>query len=146
MRADGIPCNASRGGMRGIVAMARSMADGCDAAFTADGPRGPRYVAKPGPVLLARRSGGPIICVHAYCQSARTIEKAWDLFQVPYPFSRVALIFSPPIEVPSNAGRDTIDSKHAEMQSMLERVRDSAESWFTRPPGDRERQRSFWNA
>jgi lysophospholipid acyltransferase (LPLAT)-like uncharacterized protein len=138
--------SSSRGGMRGIVAMAHSMADGYDAAFTADGPRGPRYVAKPGPVLLARRSGGPIICVHAFCESARTFEKAWDLFQIPYPFSRVSLIFAPPIEVPSNADREAIDSKHAEMQSMLERVRDSAESWFTMPPAERERQRSFWNA
>jgi lysophospholipid acyltransferase (LPLAT)-like uncharacterized protein len=84
--------------------------------------------------------------VHAYCDSARTIEKAWDLFQIPYPFSRVALIFSPPIVVPPNAGRDAIDGKHAEMQGMLERVRDSAESWFALPPEERERQRSFWNA
>ena len=138
--------SSSRGGMRGIVSMARSMADGYDAAFTADGPRGPRYVAKPGPVLLARRSGGPIICVHAFCESARTLEKAWDLFQIPYPLSRVALIFAPPIDVPSNADRDTIDSKHAEMQSLLDRVRYATESWFTLPPAERERQRSFGNA
>ena len=138
--------SSSRGGLRGIVAMARSMNEGYDAAFTADGPRGPRYVAKPGPVLLARRTGSPIVCVHAYCASARTFEKAWDLFQVPYPFSRISLLFSPPIEVPPGADSDTINRKHAEMQSQLERVRDLSESWFTLPAAERERQRAIWNA
>jgi lysophospholipid acyltransferase (LPLAT)-like uncharacterized protein len=138
--------SSSRGGLRGIVALARSMAEGYDAAFTADGPRGPRYVAKPGPVLLARRTGCSIICAHAYCESARTLEKAWDLFQIPHPFSRVALLFSPPIEVPAGADRETIDRKHAEMQSLLERVRDAADSWFTLPTAERERERAFWNA
>ena len=72
--------------------------------------------------------------MHAFCDSARTIEKAWDLFQVPYPFSRISLIFSPPIEVPTGADSDTISSKHGEMQSMLERVRDSAEILVSRSP------------
>jgi lysophospholipid acyltransferase (LPLAT)-like uncharacterized protein len=97
-------------------------------------------------VLLARRTGSPIVCVHAYCASARTIEKAWDLFQIPYPFSRISLIFSPPIEVPPGADSETISRKHAEMQSLLERVRDAAESWFTLLPAERERQRAIWNA
>ncbi len=138
--------SSSRGGLRGIIAMARSMAEGYDAAFTADGPRGPRYVAKPGPVLLARRTGGPVVCVHAFCESAYTFEKAWDLFQIPYPFSRVSLIFSPPIEVPTGADSGTIAAKLADTQSQLERVRDSAESWFHLPQEERERQRSFWNS
>ncbi len=138
--------SSSRGALRGIVAMARAMDEGYDAAFTADGPRGPRYVAKPGPVLLARRTGCPIICVHAYCERARTLEKAWDLFQIPHPFSGIALIFSPLIEVPAGADSDTINRKHAEMQQMLERVRDAAESWFTVPAAERERERAFWNA
>lgn len=138
--------SSSRGGLRGIISMARTMSEGYDAAFTADGPRGPRYVAKPGPVLLARRTGDPVVCVHAFCQSAHTFEKAWDLFQVPYPLSRVALIFGPPIEVPSGADSETITAKIAETQSTLERVRDSAESWFTLPSEERERQRSFWDS
>jgi hypothetical protein len=138
--------SSSRGGLKGIIAMARSMEDGYDAAFTADGPRGPRYVAKPGPVLLARRAGGPVICVHAFCDSAHTFEKAWDLFQVPYPFSRVALIFSPPIEVPAGADSDLIAAKHAEMQSMLERTRDAAEGWFQMSMQEREKERTFWNS
>jgi lysophospholipid acyltransferase (LPLAT)-like uncharacterized protein len=138
--------SSSRGGLRGIVALARSTEEGYDAAFTADGPRGPCYVAKPGPVLLARRTGCPIVCVHAYCDRARTLEKAWDRFQIPYPFSRIALLFAPPIEVPAGADSETIRRRHAEMQSALEGVRDAAESWFAFPPAERERERALWNS
>src|SRR5437773_8651610 len=44
--------SSSRGGLRGLAVMARRIDDGHDCAFTIDGPRGPRYVAKPGPVML----------------------------------------------------------------------------------------------
>ena len=53
--------SSTRGGLRGLAVMARRLEEGHDAAFTIDGPRGPRYVAKPGPVMLARRTGKPIL-------------------------------------------------------------------------------------
>jgi len=53
--------SSSRGGLRGLAVMARRIAEGRDCAFTIDGPRGPRYIAKPGPVMLARRTGAPVV-------------------------------------------------------------------------------------
>jgi len=38
-----------RARLRGLAVMARWLDEGVDCAFTIDGPRGPRYVAKPGP-------------------------------------------------------------------------------------------------
>ena len=46
--------SSSRGGQRALLEMHSFVAKGGGAAFTIDGPRGPRYVAKRGPVLLAR--------------------------------------------------------------------------------------------
>ena len=40
-----------------MVEMARLMRAGCTTAFTIDGPKGPRYVAKMGAVLLAKKTG-----------------------------------------------------------------------------------------
>src|SRR4029453_3058658 len=48
--------SSSRGGMRALAEMVRSIQQGHDAGFTIDGPRGPRYVAKQGPVLLALKT------------------------------------------------------------------------------------------
>src|SRR5258707_1508419 len=55
--------SSSRGGLRGLAVMARRLEEGVDCAFTIDGPRGPRYVAKTGPVMLARKNGCPAMGV-----------------------------------------------------------------------------------
>ena len=138
--------SSTRGGLRGLAVMAQRLEEGLDVAFTIDGPRGPRYVAKPGPVMLARRTGCFILTFHAGLDDAWTLEKTWDLFQIPRPFSRALLVFAPPVEVPADASRELMEQKHAEMQASLERVRDLAESWFTLPPEERERLRAEWNA
>ncbi len=138
--------SSTRGGLRGLAVMAQRMEQGHDTAFTIDGPRGPRYVAKPGPVMLARRAGCPIQVFHVGLERAWTLEKTWDLFQLPKPFSRAVIVISPPIHVPADAGRELVECKHAEMQAELERVRDIAESWFTLSEADRERHRALLNA
>jgi lysophospholipid acyltransferase (LPLAT)-like uncharacterized protein len=56
--------SSSRGGLRGLAVMAKRLEEGLDCAFTIDGPRGPRYVAKPGPVMLARKTGCPVLVFH----------------------------------------------------------------------------------
>lgn len=137
--------SSTRGGLRGLAVMARRLEEGFDCAFTIDGPRGPRYVAKPGPVMLARRSGCPILVFHAGVQRGKTFANTWDHFLFPKPFSRVVLLFAPPIYVPPDANADVMAAKQAEMQSALERVRDLAESWFSLPDSTRARHRAQFN-
>lgn len=134
--------SSTRGGLRGLAVMARKLEEGFDAGFSIDGPRGPRYVAKPGPVLLARRTGRPIVPFHIALEHAKTLQKTWDLFQIPHLFTRAVLVFAPPIEVSQDADRDEVERKHAEMQSALERVRDLADSWFSLSEADRKRERA----
>jgi len=138
--------SSSRGGLKGLAVMARRLSEGHDVAFTIDGPRGPRYVAKPGPVMLARKTGCPIVVFHAGLSSALTFEKSWDLLQLPRPFSRGVVFVAPPIRVATDATAGDMEQKHAEMQRALEQVRDRAEEWFTLPSGEKERLRQEWNA
>jgi lysophospholipid acyltransferase (LPLAT)-like uncharacterized protein len=134
--------SSSRGGLRGLAVMARRIEEGRDCAFTIDGPRGPRYIAKPGPVMLARRTGAPIMVFHVGVDRGRTFEKTWDHFLLPMPFARAVILFAPPIFVPKDATVELMDAKHAEMQKELERVRDAAEAWFTESNEERERYRA----
>jgi lysophospholipid acyltransferase (LPLAT)-like uncharacterized protein len=137
--------SSTRGGLRGLAVMARLLEQGLDAAFTIDGPRGPIYVAKPGPVMLARRTGKPIYVFHIGVEKAHTLEKAWDKMQIPHVFSRAVVVGAPLIRVPREADSAELDRKHAEMQTALERVRDVAESWFTISEDERARLRQEWN-
>jgi len=138
--------SSSRGGLRGLVVMARRLQEGFDSAFTIDGPRGPRYVAKPGPVMLARKTGKPIYVFHIGVEKARTLEKAWDRMQIPRLFSRAIMVAAPLIYVSPDADAEELKRKHAEMQATLERVRDVAESWFGLTEQEREALREQWNA
>ena len=134
--------SSSRGGLRGLAVMARRLEEGVDCAFTIDGPRGPRYVAKPGPVMLARKTGCPVLVFHIGVSRGKTFEKTWDHFLMPAPFARAVILFAPPIYVPPDANAEQLESKQAEMQSALERVRDIAESWYSLKDSDRETFRS----
>ncbi len=138
--------SSSRGGLKGLAVMAQRLREGLDVAFTIDGPRGPRYVAKPGPAMLARKTGFPILTFHTTAQNGITLERTWDHFQLPKPFSKVVMILAPPIYVPRNAGKDLLEEKHDKMQKSLERVRDLAEGWYQLTPAERERLRTELNS
>lgn len=138
--------SSSRGGLRGLSVLATQLGEGHDVAFAADGPRGPRYMAKPGPVILARRSACPIVAFHIFAEHGHTFEKAWDHFQLPRPFSRVALVIAPPIEALDEIGRDAVERKQADLQHSLDRARAIAESWFGFTPEEQEEQRAIWNS
>jgi len=137
--------SSSRGAIEGLTVMAQRIKEGKHVAFTIDGPRGPRYIAKPGPTILARRTGSPIVVFHIGLQRAYTFKKSWDLFQIPFPFTRAVMFFAPTVRVPTDAGSDVLHQKQAEMQAALEKVRDAAESWFQLSAEEQKSVRAAWN-
>lgn len=121
--------SSSRGAVGALLGMRDEVAAGHTAAFTIDGPRGPRFVAKPGPVLLAKTTGKPLICFHIAAKNAWRL-KSWDGTVIPKPFSRVHLEVSRRIIVPSTASDVQMEELQSEMQQTLERVQRTAESVF----------------
>jgi lysophospholipid acyltransferase (LPLAT)-like uncharacterized protein len=118
--------SSTRGGVRALLGMHTVCEDGRTAAFTIDGPRGPLYVAKPGPVLLARNTQTPLVAFYLAVERAWVLN-SWDRLMLPKPFSRVALHISRMMAVPPTASHDDLTRYHAEMQSALDRVRENAE-------------------
>ena len=83
--------SSSRGGAAGLRSMAAAYEAGRRCAFTADGPRGPAMVLKPGPVQLAELVKAPWIgSFYALPERAWTLQ-SWDRFLIPKPFSRVVM-------------------------------------------------------
>lgn len=118
--------SSSRGAVRGLLGMRREIQSGTTVAFTIDGPRGPRYVAKPGPVLLARATGAPMVAFHIALANAWTLN-TWDRLLIPKPFSRALLRISRRIFVPAEASEAQREEFHAQLQQALDRVREFAE-------------------
>jgi lysophospholipid acyltransferase (LPLAT)-like uncharacterized protein len=121
--------SSSRGGPAGLRQMLQAYAAGHRCAITADGPRGPMYVAKPGVASLANQVEGAagtatdmgtwVGCFHAL-PLRRWELGSWDRFMIPKPFSRVILSWPPHIP----AGEVTTES----VQACLERAVEMAEA------------------
>ncbi len=122
--------SSSRGGQRALLEMNQQLAEGNAVAFTIDGPRGPRFVAKRGPVLLARMSGAAITAFYVAVENAWVLN-SWDQLVIPKPFSRIYVRFAKKIWVPADADDAAMERYHAEMQTALERVTEFAESQFS---------------
>lgn len=118
--------SSSRGAVRAFLGMRRDLEQGWTVAFTIDGPKGPRYVAKPGPVLLAKATSAPMVAFHIAVEKA-WILRTWDGCMIPKPFSRALMRVSSKIAVPSGADERKMEGFHADLQSALDRVREFAE-------------------
>jgi lysophospholipid acyltransferase (LPLAT)-like uncharacterized protein len=121
--------SSTRGAERALVEMIRCHRRGLDLAFTIDGPRGPRFVAKAGSVQLAKATGAAILCFHAAVRRALVLRKSWDGTEFPYPFTRAAMFIAPPIVVPHGADRAEQARKLQQVQSTLDELRSRAEQW-----------------
>jgi lysophospholipid acyltransferase (LPLAT)-like uncharacterized protein len=114
--------SSSRGGREGLLALRHVLDEGIPAIFTADGPRGPIYKSKPGPIKLAQISGAPIGCFHLEPQKSWTI-RSWDRFQIPKPFTRIAVSWGHWINVPSDADFVAQEALREQLDASLESAR-----------------------
>ncbi|MER3430694.1 MAG: hypothetical protein C4325_08940 [Blastocatellia bacterium] len=120
--------SSTRGGVRALVQMARLMRKDVPMAFTVDGPRGPKYKVKPGPILLARKTGRPIIPL-SFEYRNRLELGSWDQMQIPLPFSRVRAYFAEPIFVPYEADEVAAEAKLKELQQSLDKLVEIGKKW-----------------
>lgn len=119
--------SSTRNAVRALLGLRRALEAGWTVAFTLDGPRGPRYKVKPGPVALARSSGVPLSMFHVAVDRAWVLN-TWDRLIIPKPFSRVLIRFGRLIPVPADASDEDLDGYQQELQDSLDRVREFAEA------------------
>ncbi len=81
--------SSSRGGASAIRGMAQAYAGGHRCAFTADGPRGPARVAKPGPVHLAHIVDAEWLGAYHAQPNRAWMLRTWDSFMIPKPFATI---------------------------------------------------------
>ncbi|MFY9904169.1 MAG: lysophospholipid acyltransferase family protein [Terriglobales bacterium] len=125
--------SSSRDGAKALLGLRSQLQRGNSVVFTIDGPRGPRFVAKPGPVLLSSASNTPMA---AFCValSDAWVLNTWDALMIPKPFSKALVRLSAKMQVPAETRTETFLERdahlaefHGELQSALERVTAYAE-------------------
>ncbi|HEX3985713.1 MAG TPA: lysophospholipid acyltransferase family protein [Acidobacteriaceae bacterium] len=122
--------SSSRGGAAGLIAMRDVLGSGLPVVFTADGPRGPIYETKIGPVKLAAMTGESMGSFYLLPQRAWRM-RSWDQFLVPKPFSRVVVSWARSLPPPApDADSATLEAARQELNAALERARLHAEAYF----------------
>ena len=118
--------SSTRGGTRALFRMAAAGASGDDLGVTVDGPRGPRLEVKPGALVIAGRSGLPIV-PFAVASRNPCVLSSWDRFMIPRPFSRAVIAIGEPLEVPGDAPIERLEPYRVELQRRLLDARETAE-------------------
>lgn len=120
--------SSTRGGTKALVEMIRCMKQGLPMAFSLDGPKGPRYEAKPGAVLLAKKTGNPLMPFVVECRHFFRL-KSWDRMQIPRPFTKVRIIIAEPVYVSPEAGETELQNALAHLQLSLDELVKRGEQW-----------------
>ncbi len=123
--------SSSRGGAKALLSLRSQLEQGIPVVFTIDGPRGPKYVAKPGPVLLARASALPMAALYVALSDAWVLS-TWDALMIPKPFSKALVRVSAKMRVPAEADDAQRAEFHRQLQAALERVTRFAEEHVAR--------------
>jgi lysophospholipid acyltransferase (LPLAT)-like uncharacterized protein len=110
--------STTSGGTAALREMVRRLVEGWDAAFTPDGPRGPRHVVQPGVLEAARLSGRPIVPVTFAARSGRRLA-SWDRFLVPRPLTRGLFLYGEPLHVPRATRGEAMEALKQELQGRM---------------------------
>ena len=128
---DTVRGSSSRSAREGLLGPHRVIESGRTAIFTADGPRGPIYQTKLGPIKLAQMTGAPIGAFHLEPEHAWRL-RSWDHFLVPRPFTRICVSWAQWTRVPADLAAEEFEPKREELNAAMERARLRALEYFSK--------------
>lgn len=105
-------------GVQALKELLTSCRAGRNTALVADGSQGPARVAQPGSILLASRTGIPILPV-AWSASRYMTIRSWDRTAFPKPFATVDFIYGEPLLVPPGLKSEGIEEYRLLLENRL---------------------------
>ncbi len=122
--------SSTRGGVGALAQMIRLMKQNLSMGFTLDGPKGPRHVAKTGAIMLAKKTGNPVMPFVIEAEEYWTLQ-SWDKLQIPKPFSRAKIFIGELVYVAPGADPEEIENKRLELQKNLDELVENGKQWRT---------------
>jgi len=122
--------SSTRGGVGALAQMIRLMKQNLSMGFTLDGPKGPRHVAKTGAIMLAKKTGNPVMPFVIEAEEYWTLQ-SWDKLQIPKPFSRAKIFIGELVYVAPDADPEEIENKRRELQKNLAELVENGKQWRT---------------
>ncbi|MDQ3130467.1 MAG: lysophospholipid acyltransferase family protein [Acidobacteriota bacterium] len=120
--------SSTRGGVGALIEMIKLMRKGLPMGFSVDGPKGPKYVAKSGACMLAKKTQNPVVPFIIEVEKYWEV-KNWDNMQIPKPFSRACVYIAEPFYVAKDAADEEIEKSREELQIKLDELVMIGENW-----------------
>lgn len=117
--------SSNRRGMLAIKELLAYLDEGWHIGMVGDGSQGPPRVAQAGSILLASKSGAPILPI-AWSASRAFTFNSWDRTCIPWPFSRIDFYFGEPLTIPSKLNREEIERYRLMLEERMNRLYDAA--------------------
>jgi lysophospholipid acyltransferase (LPLAT)-like uncharacterized protein len=105
-------------GVEGLKALFRAIRNGDNCALVADGSQGPPRIAQPGAILLASRSGAPVLPM-VWSASRYFTVRSWDRTVIPQPFSCIDYYYGEPIFVPPDIKAEGLEEYRLLLEQRL---------------------------
>ena len=113
--------SSSRGGAAAQLGALKALKDGKFVVFTPDGPRGPRYRLKKGPIQLASLSGVPIALISINASRAWHLS-SWDQFQLPCPGAKLTVVIRGLYHIPSDLDAEQLAEHTARIEQEFLKI------------------------
>lgn len=125
--------SSSRGGREALGALTRVvLREKAVGMIVCDGPKPPGRIVKPGILLLARKSGYPIMQIRSWSDRGFLFKKSWSRLHMVFPFSRVILWSAPPLFIPADTKRPELETFRLRIEEGLNDMADLSEDYFTK--------------
>ncbi len=121
--------SSHRGGKEALRAAIAFAKEGRELGITVDGPTGPRHEVKPGIFYIASRTGVAVIPLAAVGRKRWILQKTWDRFHIPKPFSIVDCVFGEALEVPPELDDATLQRLSEELKRRLLELESVISGW-----------------
>jgi len=121
--------SSKRKGDRALLGLVDGLRKGKSIALAVDGPRGPLYEAKQGVTYLAGKLKKPIVPVVTGAKHYWTLEKIWDKYLLPVPFTEGIIMYGEPIIV-EGTSKEELEIKRRELEVSLNRLMARADRYF----------------
>lgn len=121
--------SSKRKGDRALLGLVSGLRKGKDLAIGVDGPRGPIYEAKQGVAYLAGKLDKQIVPVTTSAKSFWILEKVWDRYLLPKPFTQGIVMYGEPIIVNGISGEE-LERKRKELETALNTLMAQADGYF----------------
>ena len=116
-------------GVEALKGMLRAVRAGDNGAIVADGSQGPARVAQAGALLVAAKTGKPVVPMVWAASSYFTI-KSWDKTAIPKPFSRIDLYFGESMYLPRKVSADELEQYRGLLEKNLNELYSKAWSLY----------------